>query len=205
MFTEFMTRMPLIAILRGIKADEVEAVADALIDAGICIIEIPLNSPDPLVSIERLARHAGDRALVGAGTVTRASEVTSVADTGGRLIVSPNCDPEVIHRAKDRDLVSLPGCFTPSEMFVALAAGADGVKIFPAESFPPIALKAVRAVLPKTVHVLVVGGISPVNMASYRAAGASGFGLGSALYRPGMAAKETGARARAFVAAISEM
>lgn len=194
-----MARCPLVAILRGVRPDEVEGIADALVEAGFAMIEVPLNSPDPLASIERLARRFGDDVLVGAGTVLDTGQVRSVAAAGGRLIVSPNTDIEVIAASAEAGMVSLPGYFTPSEGFAALKAGATGLKLFPAEAASPAVLKAQRAVLPREVAVLVVGGVAPDTMAPWRAVGADGFGLGSALYRPGASAAEVGAAARAFV------
>lgn len=197
-----LARCPLVAILRGVRPDEVEAIGDALVSAGFSMIEVPLNSPDPVDSIARLARRVGDRALVGAGTVLTVEQVGVVADAGGRLIVSPNTDRAVIAHAAARGLVTLPGFFTPSEGFAALAAGASGLKLFPAEGASPAMLKAQRAVLPRDVPVLAVGGITPDTMAPWRAAGADGFGLGSALYTPGLSAADVGVRARAFIDAL---
>jgi len=198
-----MTRCPLVAILRGIEPHEAESVAGALIDAGFTMIEVPLNSPDPLRSIETMARRFGDDALIGAGTVLDTAQVLSVREAGGRLIVSPNTDTAVITASAEAGMVTLPGYFTPSEGFAALKAGATGLKLFPAEAATPAVLKAQRAVLPRDVPVLVVGGINPDNMTPWREAGADGFGLGSALYKPGRSAAEVGAAARAFVAASS--
>jgi len=191
--------LPLIAILRGIRPQEVPAAADALISAGFRIIEIPLNSPEPLESLRHLAGRMG--LLVGAGTVLSIAEVEAVAGAGGRLMVAPNADREVIAAAKRLGMVALPGVATPTEAFAALAAGADGLKMFPAEILPPKAVKAWRAVLPAGAALLPVGGITPESMADYLAAGADGFGLGSALYKPGMSAAELGERAKAFTAA----
>lgn len=196
-----MARCPLVAILRGVRPDDVEAIGDALVEAGFAMIEVPLNSPDPLTSIERLARRFGDEVLIGAGTVLDTGQVRSVREMGGRLIVSPNCDTDVVAASAAAGLVSLPGYFSPSEGFAALKAGATGLKLFPAEAASPAVLKAQRAVLPRDVPVLVVGGVAPETMAPWRAVGADGFGLGSALYRPGASAAEVGAAARAFVAA----
>jgi 2-dehydro-3-deoxyphosphogalactonate aldolase len=195
---------PLVAILRGVRPDEVEAVAAALFDAGLRIIEVPLNSPDPFASIARLAARYGDEALIGAGTVLTVEDAARVADAGGRLIVSPGTDPVVIAASVAAGLVSAPGFFTPTEAFAALAAGAHALKLFPAEAAPPAVVKAQRAVLPKDVPLLAVGGITPEKLAAYRAAGADGFGLGGALYAPGMDPAEVGARARAFVAALEQ-
>jgi 2-dehydro-3-deoxyphosphogalactonate aldolase len=199
MLASLLQELPLIAILRGIRPAEIAAAADALTGAGFRIIEIPLNSPDPLESIRHLAGRPG--LLTGAGTVLSPAEVEAVAAAGGRLMVAPNADREVIAAAKRHGMVALPGAATPSEAFAALAAGADGLKMFPAEILPPKAVKAWRAVLPREVPLLPVGGITPESMADYLAAGADGFGLGSALYKPGMSATELGGRATAFAAA----
>lgn len=193
-----LAQLPLVAILRGIRPDEIEAAADALVEAGFRLIEVPLNSPDPLASIEKLARRVGDRAIVGAGTVLTVDQVAQVHDAGGAMIVSPNTDVAVIAESARRGMVSLPGYFTPTEAFAALAAGASGLKLFPAEAATPAVIKAQRAVLPRNVPLLVVGGISPTNMAPWREAGADGFGLGSALYKVGASAQEIAANARAF-------
>lgn len=201
-FAEALDRCPLVAILRGVGPDEALEVGAALVDAGFTLIEVPLNSPDPLVSIARLAETYGDSALVGAGTVLDTDGVAAVAEAGGRMIVSPNTDTSVIAETTRRGLVSLPGFATPSEAFAALDAGADALKLFPAEGLPPAVLKAMRAVLPPDVPVLPVGGIGVDNMAAYRAAGASGFGLGSSLYKPGKTAPEVGRDAAAMVAAV---
>jgi 2-dehydro-3-deoxyphosphogalactonate aldolase len=195
--------LPLIAILRGIRPLEVPAAADALIRAGFRIIEIPLNSPEPLESLRHLAGRTG--LLAGAGTVLSTAEVEAVAAAGGRLTVAPNADREVIAAAKRLGMVALPGVATPTEAFAALAAGADGLKMFPAEILPPKAVKAWRAVLPASTALLPVGGITPESMADYLAAGADGFGLGSALYKPGMSAGELGQRAKAFATAYGAL
>jgi 2-dehydro-3-deoxyphosphogalactonate aldolase len=193
---------PLVAIIRGVTPGEVEAVGAALFEAGIRIIEVPLNSPDPLTSIERLARGFGDSALIGAGTVLQAADVARVRDAGGQVIVSPNTHPPVIEASAAAGLVSLPGFFTPSEAFDAIRAGATGLKLFPAEGAAPAVVKAQRAVLPRHVPLLVVGGISPGNMSPWLEAGANGFGLGSGLYKPGQPAEETAAKARAYVEGV---
>lgn len=198
----YLDRCPLIAILRGVTPGEVEGVAEALIGAGIAIIEVPLNSPDPLASIERLARRFGELALIGAGTVLSVPDVRAVKEAGGRLIVSPNTDIEVIAASVDAGLVSAPGYFTPSEGFEALKAGAHALKLFPAEAATPAVVKAQRAVLPKHVPLLVVGGVSPDTMAPWLAAGADGFGLGSGIYKPGQTPAEVAAQARAYIAAL---
>ena len=192
----------LVAIIRGVTPDEVEAIGGAIFDAGIRIIEVPLNSPDPLSSIERLAARFGDSALIGAGTVLGPQQVEQVRNAGGRLIVSPNTNPDVIGAAVAGGMVSSPGYFTPSEGFEALAAGAHALKLFPAEAASPAVLKAQRAVLPPHVPLLVVGGIQPDTMRPWLEAGANGFGLGSGLYAPGRSAEETAERARAYVAGL---
>ncbi len=201
-FDAAFAKCPLIAILRGVKPDEVEGIGDALADAGFTLIEVPLNSPDPLDSVARLARRLSDRAMVGAGTVLRERDVAAVADAGGTLIISPNANPGVIAASAARGLVSLPGIATPTEAFAALDAGATALKLFPAEASSPAVLKAMRAVLPPAMRVLPVGGIAPDNMRPWRDAGAPGFGLGSALYKPGFTAGEVAERAAAFVRAI---
>ena len=196
-----LARLPLIAILRGLRPDEATPIGEALLEAGFVAIEVPLNSPEPLASIERLARAFGDRALIGAGTVLQAAEVEQVAAAGGQLIVMPHGDPAIIRAAKSRGLLCVPGVATPTEAFAALAAGADALKLFPAEALPPGVVKAWRAVLPKDLWLLPVGGITPETMAPYLEAGANGFGLGSALYRAGMSMADVARSARAFGAA----
>nr|WP_277924314.1 2-dehydro-3-deoxy-6-phosphogalactonate aldolase [Sphingomonas sp. CROZ-RG-20F-R02-07] len=193
---------PLVAILRGITPAEAPAIGDALVAAGITLIEVPLNSPDPFASIALLAERLGDRALVGAGTVLTTDQVTQVAAAGGTIIVSPNTDPAVIAASVAGGLISLPGYYTASEAFAALRAGATALKLFPADATPPALLKAQRAVLPKALRVLAVGGITPETMAAWRAAGADGFGLGSNLYRPGKPAADVARDAAAYIAAL---
>ena len=193
---------PLVAILRGLTLHEADGIGEALVEAGIGIIEVPLNSPQPLASIEALAMRLGDRAMIGAGTVTTAAEVSAVRDAGGTLIVSPHVDQEVIAATVANGLVSLPGFFSPTEAFAALRAGAHALKLFPAEGAQPAMLKALLAVLPPEIPVLPVGGITPELMPQWLAAGAAGFGLGSALYRPGYSAAEVRERAAAFVASV---
>lgn len=199
-----MAICPLVAILRGVRPDEVVAIADALVDEGFTLIEVPLNSPDPLMSIAAIARRYASPVLIGAGTVLTVEQVGQVAATGARLIVSPNTDGAVIAATGAAGLVSLPGYATVSEAFSALAAGANGLKLFPAETATPAGLKAQRAVLPRHTPVFVVGGIRPEAMAAWQIAGAQGFGLGSALYTPRATAGEVSARARRFVTALGD-
>jgi 2-dehydro-3-deoxyphosphogalactonate aldolase len=188
-FAAAMARLPLVAILRGLVPAEAIDVGRTLVDAGWRLIEVPLNSPQPLESIARMATELPD-AFVGAGTVMTAAAVRSVRDAGGRFVVAPNFDPEVVRASCDAGLLALPGVATPSEAFAALAAGAAAIKLFPAEMIPPEAVKAMRAVLDPNAIVLPVGGITPARMTAYVAAGANGFGIGSALFRPGMALDE---------------
>ncbi len=195
---------PIIAILRGLTPAEAIPAGHALIEAGIDRIEVPLNSPDPLDSIGILAREFGDRALIGAGTVLTCDQVDAVAKTGGKLIVSPNCDTDVIRRAVALSLQSWPGIFTPTEAFAALQAGATGLKLFPGTMAGPAGLAAIRAVLPAGTQVYAVGGAGPENFDKWLSASADGFGIGSALYKPGMSADEIRDRARQIVAAYDE-
>lgn len=201
-FDRAFAQCPLIAILRGVTPGECEAIGDALFEAGIRIIEVPLNSPDPLDSIERLSKRFGDKAMVGAGTVLRAAQVEEVGRAGGRLIISPAVNPSVIAASVAAGLCSCPGYFTPSEAFTALDAGAHALKLFPAEAASPAVIKAQRAVLPRDLRLIVVGGIGPDSLGPWMAAGVNGFGLGSALYKAGQSAPETLAKARAFSAAL---
>jgi 2-dehydro-3-deoxyphosphogalactonate aldolase len=198
----YLDECPLIAIIRGVKPDEAEAIADAVHEGGIRIVEVPLNSPDPLRSIELVSRKFGDRMLVGAGTVLRTEQVEAVRQAGGRIIVSPDTNVEVIAKTAQAGLVSSPGYFTPSEAFAAIRAGAHSLKLFPAEGASPSVLKAHLAVLPRDIPVLAVGGIAPDNMRPWMDAGAKGFGLGSGLYKPGQSPGETLEKARAYVAGV---
>ncbi|HEX4736496.1 MAG TPA: 2-dehydro-3-deoxy-6-phosphogalactonate aldolase [Allosphingosinicella sp.] len=193
---------PLVAIIRGVTPGEAEAVGDAIYEAGIRIIEVPLNSPEPLKSIEILAKSLGERALVGAGTVLDAADVARVRDAGGRIIVSPSTFAPVIEATAAANMVSSPGFYTPSEAFEALRAGAHSLKLFPAEAASPAVVKAMLAVIPRGIPLLVVGGVKPDTMRPWIEAGAAGFGLGSGLYAPGRSAAETGARARAYVEGV---
>ena len=202
LFRHYLDACPLVAIIRGVRPDEAEAIGEAIHEAGIRIIEVPLNSPDPLQSIERLAKRFGEEMLVGAGTVLEPADVGRVWDAGGRIIVSPETNIEVIAATEAIDLVSSPGYFTPSEAFAAIRAGATTLKLFPAEAASPAMLKAQLAVIPNEVPVLVVGGIKPDSMRPWLEAGASGFGLGGGLYQAGQSVAETLAKSRAYVAGL---
>lgn len=195
----------LVAILRGIKPDEAEAIVETLIDAGFEMIEVPLNSPDPFVSIERLSKRFGGDCLIGAGTVLEPADCARVADAGGRLMVAPNVDADVLAIAQARQMVTMPGVFSPTEAFLALRCGASALKFFPASVLGPAGIAAQLAVLPKQTVVGAVGGVSDKNLASYWAAGVRAFGLGSSLYRPGMTAAEVRATALASVQAFDSL
>jgi len=199
---DWLQRSPLIAILRGVRPDEVVGIAEDLIAAGIAIIEVPLNSPEPIESIRRLAAACGARALVGAGTVMRGDEVDAIEAAGGRLIVTPHANAPVVKRAKELGLLAIPGSFTPTEAFAMIEAGADGLKLFPAEAASPKVLAAMRAVLPRTMPVLPVGGIDAAAIPAWLKAGANGFGIGSAIYKPGLDRAAVAEKARVLVNAL---
>ena len=203
LFHRYFDLCPLVAIIRGVTPDEVVAVGEAIFAAGIRIIEVPLNSPDPLESIRRMSSAMGDRALIGAGTVLTVQQVRDVQQAGGKLVVSPNTNVNVIRATAAAGMVSTPGYFTPSEAFAALDAGATALKLFPAEAATPAVVKAQRAVLPKDLPLLIVGGVSPHTMGPWLAAGADGFGLGSGVFVTGRSPDEVGKRARAYVDALA--
>ena len=201
-FRRYFRECPLVAIIRGVTPQDAEATAKALFEGGIRIIEVPLNSPQPFDSIKIIAKTLGDRALIGAGTVLNTDDVRRVQHVGGRLIVAPNMNEDVIRSAVDAGMVSSPGVFTPTEAFAAIAAGAHALKLFPAEAASPAVVKAQRAVLPKDIPLIAVGGVRVDTMREWLDAGADGFGLGSGLYKPGQDPGETLEKARAFVAAV---
>jgi 2-dehydro-3-deoxyphosphogalactonate aldolase len=201
-FEEALKQCNLIAILRGSRPEEAEPIGEALIEAGWRIIEVPLNSPDPLNSIEKLQKRFVDQALIGARTVLTPAQVDDVAATGAKVIISPNANPLVIKAGVARGMVSLPGVATPTEAFAAIEAGATGVKSFPAEAIPPAVIKAWKAVLPKHIPVLAVGGVTPDNMQAFVEAGAAGFGIGGSLYKPGDEVATVAAKARQFIDAM---
>jgi len=200
-FKRALQQLPLVAILRGLTPEEAPAIGQALVDSGFALIEVPLNSPQPFESIAAMAAQHPNH-LIGAGTVLSAAQVREVHAAGGRIIISPHFDPAVVHEAMRLGLACVPGVATPSEAFAALNAGAHALKLFPAELITPTVLKAMRAVLPADVPLLPVGGITPDNMGSYLNAGANGFGLGSALYKPGQSAQEVSTAAQRFVKAL---
>lgn len=199
---DYLVVCPLVGIIRGVTPDEAEAVGAAIFEAGIRIIEVPLNSPEPLASIKRLADSLGDRALIGAGTVLEPGQVAEVKAAGGRLVVSPNTDPDVIRATVAAGLISCPGFFTPSEAFTAISAGAHALKFFPAEAGTPAVLRAQKAVLPSDVPLIVVGGVKPGTLKPWIEAGADGFGLGSGLYVPGQSPAVTAEKALAYLAGL---
>jgi 2-dehydro-3-deoxyphosphogalactonate aldolase len=201
---DWLARCPLIAILRGVQPHEVADIATALAAVGVAIVEVPLNSPQPLESIAHLARTFGDRLLIGAGTVMTAAQAADIADAGGKLIVTPHAAPEVVYAAKTRGLMAVPGFFTPAEAFAMLRAGADAIKLFPAEAASPQVLRALLAVLPTGTAVLPVGGIDAAGIPAWRRAGAAGFGVGSSIYKPGDSAETVAGKARALVRSLAE-
>jgi 2-dehydro-3-deoxyphosphogalactonate aldolase len=199
--TRALAACPLVAILRGLTPEEADGIGDALLEAGFTILEVPLNSPRPFESIRRLARRFAGRAIVGAGTVLDPADCARLAEARGQLVVTPHADPRVVAAAKEAGLLAIPGFFTPAEAFSLIAAGADALKLFPAEGASPAMLKAMLAVLPKGTRILPVGGVDVANLPAWRAAGAAGAGIGGALYRPGDTPAMVLARARALLAA----
>lgn len=204
LFGHYFDRCPLVAIIRGVTPAEAAAIGRSIFDGGIRIVEVPLNSPEPFSSIERIAAELGEEALVGAGTVLDPADVARVRDCGGRLVVSPNTNVDVIRATVEAGMVSSPGFFTSSEAFVAVEAGAHALKLFPAEAASPKVVKALRTVLPKDVPLLVVGGVTPESVSGWLDAGADGFGLGGGLYKPGQSTQQTLDRARAYVGAVGQ-
>lgn len=204
-FEEAAKACGIVAILRGVKPAEVSGIGNALFAAGIRIVEVPLNSPDPFVSIASLAEQFRGRMIVGAGTVLDTPSVDQLKAAGGQISVSPDCNPAVIYRAIEQGLVPLPGVFTPTEAFTAVRAGATHLKLFPAEAASPVTVKAWKAVLPRHVQVYAVGGVTPANMRDWAAAGCAGFGIGSNIYKPGLTADDAGRNAAQFVAAWNEL
>ncbi len=204
-FAEWIKPFPLVAILRGIKPVDAVAIGEVLVEAGFNTIEVPLNSPEPYASIVKLAKRFGKDVLIGAGTVTDWTTVSKISDAGGRLVVMPHADERVVEAAKRNGMYALPGFATPTEAFRMIDAGADALKLFPAEVYPPSVLKAMRAVLPREIAVLPVGGITPKSLADYWNAGADGFGLGSALYKTGAKPKDVAGTAAEFRAALNAL
>lgn len=202
LFDHYFAQCPLVAIIRGVTPPEAAEIGRALFEGGIRIVEVPLNSPEPFSSIESIAGELGEEALVGAGTVLDPADVARVRDCGGRLVVSPNTNVDVIRATVEAGMVSSPGCFTPSEAFAAIDAGAHVIKLFPAEAASPKVVKSLRAVLPKGLPLLVVGGVTPDSVGGWLDSGADGFGLGGGLYKPGQTAEETLRKARAYVEAV---
>jgi 2-dehydro-3-deoxyphosphogalactonate aldolase len=202
-FAKAFSACPMVAILRGITPEEAEAHVAELVEAGFTLIEVPLNSPSALASIALLSNRFGEQVIIGAGTVLTKASVVEVHAAGGKLIVAPNFDPRVAEASRELDLIYGPGVATASEIFAAIEAGAHFLKLFPAELIPPAAVSALRAVVPASVPLVAVGGVSPTTMAPYLQAGAAGFGLGSGLYRPGQSPAETGEKARGYIAALA--
>ena len=202
LFDRHFEPCPLIGIIRGVTPADAVGIGKALLDGGIRIIEVPLNSPEPFASIGAIADAIGEEALVGAGTVLDPADVQKVKQAGGRIIVSHNMNPAVIAATVEAGMISSPGIFTPTEAFAALEAGAHALKLFPAEAASPAVVKALKAVLPNDVPLIIVGGVTPESIGAWLDAGADGFGLGGGLYRPGQSAEETLAKARAYVAAV---
>lgn len=200
----WLSRSPIVAILRGVKPNEVEAIVEALEESKILVVEVPLNSPQPFESIERIARRFGERMLVGAGTVMSTSDVQRIDAVGGQLIVTPHADVDVTAQAKASGLFAVPGFFTPTEAFSLLKAGADALKLFPAEGASPQVLSALRAVLPPQTAVLAVGGVTPATLAPWHRAGAAGYGIGSSIYKPGDKADDVRTKAKALIAALAD-
>lgn len=198
-------KRPLVAILRGVKPDEIESIAQALLEEGFEAIEVPLNSPDPFASIEKAVKLTPSGTLVGAGTVLTVEDVNRLADTGGNLMISPNVVPDVIRTASRHQMVTMPGVFTPTEALTAVQAGASGLKFFPASVLGASGIKAIMAVLPDTITIGAVGGVSEVDFENYKAAGISAFGLGSSLYKPGASASEVQTKARNVIKAYDEV
>ncbi|PZF78884.1 2-dehydro-3-deoxy-6-phosphogalactonate aldolase [Aestuariivirga litoralis] len=204
-FEEAAEHCGIVAIIRGVTLDEVAGVGDALYEAGIRIVEVPINSPEPFRSIAALAARFQGRMVVGAGTVLDIDSVDRVKSAGGQISVSPDCNPQVIARAVERGMVPLPGVFTPTEAFTAVRAGARHLKLFPAEAASPKTVKAWKAVLPRDVKVYAVGGVTPANMKDWADAGCAGFGIGSNIYKPGLSPQDVGRAARDFVAAWKDL
>ena len=202
-FLERLSAVPVVAILRGVRPDEVVAIADAIVAAGVTLIEVPLNSPDPFTSVALLARRFAGHAIVGAGTVLAVADVARCQAAGAQLIVSPNLRTDVVAASVAAGMIAAPGCLTPTEVFAALDAGAHAIKLFPGELVSPAVVRAMRAVLPSAATLLVVGGVTTDNAPAFQAAGADGFGVGGALYRPGMTAAQEGQNATAFVTALA--
>ncbi|ALS97118.1 2-dehydro-3-deoxy-6-phosphogalactonate aldolase [Lacimicrobium alkaliphilum] len=198
-------RLPLVAILRGITPSRCVDVTECLLDLGFEMIEVPMNSPQPLDSIAMISEQFGERGVFGAGTVLSTEQVTQVRDAGGKLIVSPNTDADVIRMTKDYDMLSMPGCITPTEAFTAIKAGADGLKLFPTEQLPPAAVKALKTVIPKHIPLLAVGGINTGNMAAYLEAGCKGFGLGGALFTPDMSLSDVRKQASELIKCFAQL